>query len=52
MNESINSIGRLLQEVTEHLKAGTKADKSAAYEKLQSIAAVASTLAFTVKMAR
>ena len=52
MNDSINTINRLLQEVVAHLQAGTKGDKIAAYEKLQHIAAIASTLAFTIKLSR
>jgi hypothetical protein len=43
MNESINEIQRLLREAAEHLKAVAK---------LESIVALASTLALTVKTAR
>ena len=52
MNESIATIDRLLREVVEHLKSGTKADKAAAVSKLQRISSIASTMAFTVKLGR
>jgi hypothetical protein len=52
MNEGINEIRRLLLEIAEHLKAGTTADTRKAVAKLERIAALASTLALTVKAAR
>ena len=52
MKEGINEIQRLLHEIAEHLKAGTTADTRKAVAKLERIAALASTLALTVKAAR
>ena len=52
MNESISEIQRLLREAAEHLKTGTPADTRRAAAKLERIAALASTLALTVKAAR
>ena len=52
MNESINEIQRLLREAADHLKTGTPTDTRKAVAKLERIAAVASTLALTVKTAR
>jgi hypothetical protein len=52
MNETIIEIKRLLQEVAEHLKAGTTADTRKAVAKLEQIAAQASTLALTIQAAR
>jgi len=52
MNESISEIPRLLQEVADHLRTGTPADARKAAAKLERIAALASTLALTVKTAR
>jgi hypothetical protein len=52
MNEGIKEIQRLLHEIAEHLKAGTTADTRKAVAKLERIAALASTLALTVKAAR
>jgi hypothetical protein len=49
MNESINEIERLLREITSHLGAGTKMDTRKAVTKLQRIAALASTSAFTIQ---
>jgi hypothetical protein len=49
MNESINEIERLLREITSHLSAGTKMDTRKAVTKLQRIAALASTSAFTIQ---
>ena len=48
MND-LQEIQDLLKAVAEHLKADTKADKRKAIGKLERIAAVASTLAFTIK---
>jgi hypothetical protein len=52
MNDSISEIQRLIGEVAEHLRAGTSADMRKAVAKLERIAALASTLALTVKTAR
>ena len=52
MNESITTLNELLHEVAAHLKAGTPVDKRAAFDKLQRMASIASTLAFTVKLVR
>ena len=48
MND-LQEIQDLLREIVEHLKADTKADKRKAIGKLERIAAVASTFAFTLK---
>ena len=42
-------IQRLLAEVAEHVKAGTKADRRKAAGKLQQVAGIASTLGFTIQ---
>ena len=42
-------IQKSLQEVAEHLKAGSKAEKRMAIRKLQRIAAISSTLALTIE---
>jgi hypothetical protein len=52
MNESFSEIQRLLQEVSEHLKASTKTDTPKAVTKLQRFAALSSTLAFTIQAQR
>jgi len=52
MNESISEIKRLLGEAAEHLRAGSSADTRKAVAKRERIAALASTLALTVKTAR
>jgi hypothetical protein len=52
MNESITMLDNLLRDVVEHLKAGTKPDRRAAVLKLERLAAVATTLAFTIKSTR
>jgi len=52
MNDSISEIQRVIGEVAEHLRAGTSADTRKAVAKLERIAALASTLALTVKTAR
>lgn len=52
MNESITKLDSLLRDVIVHLKAGTKPDRRAAVVKLDRLAAVATTLAFTIKSAR
>jgi hypothetical protein len=52
MNESISEIQRLLQEIADHMKLGTKTDTRKAVAKLQRIAALASTLALTIQARR
>ena len=52
MNESISEIQRLLQEIVDHLKAGTKTDMRKAVTKLERMATLASTLAFTIQAQR
>ena len=52
MNEGISEIQRLLQEIADHLKSGTKTDTRKAVTKLERIAALASTLAFTIQAHR
>ena len=52
MNESIIEMQRLLKEVVGHLKAGTTTDTRKAVAKLQRIAGLASTLAFTIQAGR
>ena len=52
MNESIIEIDLLLREVVAHLESGTKPDTRKVSAKLKRIAALASTLAFTVETRR
>ncbi len=52
MNESISEIQRLLQEIVGHVTAGTKTDARKAVGKLERIAALASTLALTLRAAQ
>ena len=52
MNESISEIQRLLEEIVGHLKAGTTTDTRKAIAALERIAALASTLALTMQVAR
>jgi hypothetical protein len=52
MNEGIGEIKRLLHEVAEHLKTGATADTRKAVTKLERIAALAATLALTLKAGR
>jgi hypothetical protein len=52
MNESIAQLDGLLRDVVNHLNAGTKPDRRAAVLKLGRMAAVATTLAFTIKSTR
>ena len=52
MNQSLSDIQTLLQEVARHLVAETPADKRQAVQKLQRIAAIASTAAFTLAAGR
>ena len=52
MNDSLATIDSLLREVVAHLKAGTRADRSAAAAKLERLSAVAATLALTLKLSR
>jgi hypothetical protein len=50
--ESVREIQRLLQEIVDHLKAGTTTDTRKAVTKLERIAALASTMALTLQTAR
>lgn len=52
MNGSISEIQQLLQEIADHLNSGTKTDTRKAVTKLERIAALASTLALTIRAAR
>ena len=52
MNESIGEIQRLIQEIVVHLSSGTKMDARKAVTKLERIAALASTAAFTIPIQR
>jgi len=52
MNESVSEIQRLLQEIADHTKSGTKTDTRKAVAKLERIAALASTLALTIQARR
>ena len=52
MNESISQIQGLLKEIADHLKCDTKTDTRKAVAKLERIAAVASTLSFTIQAQR
>jgi hypothetical protein len=47
--QDVAEIGSLLQQVAEHLKSGKRPDVTAAAAKLNRIAAIATTLAFTIK---
>lgn len=49
MNESVSEIERLLREIAAHLSADTTMDARKAVTKLQRIAALASTSAFTIQ---
>jgi hypothetical protein len=51
-NESLGEMLGLLQEVDGHLNSGTKADMRKAITKLDRIAALASTLALTIRTRR
>lgn len=48
----MSNMQRLLVEVAQHLKSAAKPEQSAAVAKLERIAALASTLAFTIRAAR
>ena len=52
MNESISEIQRLLKEIVAHVTAGTTTDTRKAVTKLERMAALASTLALTLRAAR
>lgn len=52
MNGSISEIQQLLQEIADHLNSGTTTDTRKAVTKLERIAALASTLALTIRAAR
>ena len=40
---------KLLSEIADHFKAGTKADKRHAADKLNQLAAIATTMGFTIR---
>jgi hypothetical protein len=50
--ESAVELGKLVQDVQEHLKSGAKADRRAAVVKLERIAALSATLALTLRISR
>ena len=50
INESYSTIDGLLHEVAGHIRGGQAADVRMAFEKLQRIASLATTLAFTLKL--
>lgn len=52
MDTALSDMQKLLGEIAEHLKSAAKPDKSAAVAKLGRIAALASTLAFTIEARR
>ena len=52
MNESISEMQRLLKEIAGHLKSDTKTDTRKAVAKLERIAALAATLALTIRAQR
>ena len=52
MNDSIGEMRRLLEEIVDHLKAGTNPEEQKAITKLQRIAGAASTMVLTLQMQR
>ena len=52
MNEALAEIQRLLQEIAEHLGAGTRTENRKAASKLERISALASTSALTIQVRR
>lgn len=50
--DSAAELRKLVQDVQEHLKSPTKADRRAAVVKLERIAALAATLALTLRVSR
>ncbi len=52
MNETVTEMHKLLEEVSENLRSMTKPAMTAAVTKLERIAALSSTLAFTIQAAR
>lgn len=52
MNDSVAEMQKLLEEISEHLKTMGKPAQTAAVAKLERIAALSSTLAFTIQAAR
>jgi len=52
MTESIGEMHRLLQQIVDHLKAGTPTEMRKAVAKLDRIATLASTLALTIQATR
>jgi hypothetical protein len=49
MDDSFTTIQELLRQIGEHLQSTSQSQKNAAATKLHRVAALASTLAFTVK---
>ena len=47
--ESLNEMHKLIQEIAEHLQAGTRADRRKAIDKLRRIASTATTLSLTLE---
>ncbi len=52
MNEGITTILTLLKEVEVHMSKSRLADKRLAVEKLQRMASIATTLAFTIQLTK
>lgn len=52
MNETVKEMQKLLEEISENLSSLGKPAKTAAVAKLERVAALASTLAFTIQAAR
>ena len=52
MNESLAEIQQMLAEVSEQLKSPAKAERTAAIKNLHRIAALATTMAFTLEAKR
>ncbi len=52
MKESIKSIHALLEEVEVHMSKSPLSDKRLAAEKLQRLASIATTLAFTIQLTK
>jgi hypothetical protein len=52
MNEGITTILALLKEVEAHMSTNRLTDKRLAVEKLQRLASIATTLAFTIQLTK
>jgi hypothetical protein len=52
MDTGIGAMHELLDEVAQHMRSARKSDKTAAVAKLNRIAALATTLAFTIQAGR